>query len=70
MFMGKLTHLKEGKVLILIDLYCKNGIAGGLSKTTQTHLGIKEVHHWLLNIREGEKIIDCVNLHNNDQTQV
>lgn len=45
MSMGKLTHLKEGKVLILIDLYCKNGIAGGLSKTTQTHLGIKEVHH-------------------------
>lgn len=43
------SHLKEGKILILVYLYCKNRVSRGLSKTTQTHLGIKEVHHGLLN---------------------
>lgn len=41
-------HLKEGKVLILVDLNCKNRVPRRLSETTQTHLGIEEVHHGLL----------------------
>lgn len=42
------SNLKEGKILILVDLHCKDRVSRGLSKTTQTHLGIEEVHHRLL----------------------
>lgn len=48
-----LSHLKEGKILILVDLYGKNRVSRGLSKTTQTHLGIEEVHHGFLHRGEG-----------------
>lgn len=47
------SHLKEGKILILVDLYCKDRVSRGLSKTTQTHLGIEEVHHGLLQRGQG-----------------
>lgn len=47
-----LSYLKEGKVLILVDLNCKNRVARCLSETTQTHLGIKEVHHRLLQMKK------------------
>lgn len=52
MFIRILSHLKKGKILILVDLYCKDRVSRGLSKTTQTHLGIEEVHHGLLHNRE------------------
>ena len=52
MFMKVSFHLKEGKILILIDLNCKDRVSRGLSKTTQTHLGIEEVHHGFLCERE------------------
>lgn len=48
MLMRPLSHLKKGKILILVYLYCKDRVSRGLSKTTQTHLGIEEVHHGLL----------------------
>lgn len=47
------SNLKEGKIFILVDLHCKYRVSRGLSKTTQTHLGIEEVHHRLLRRREG-----------------
>lgn len=56
MFMRVLSHFKEGKIFILVDLYCKDRVSRGLSKTTQTHLGIEEVHHGLLHRREGGKL--------------
>lgn len=51
-----LSYLKEGKVLILVDLNCKNRVARCLSETTQTHLGIKEVHHRLLQIKKKSEL--------------
>lgn len=51
-----LSYLKEGKVLVLVDLNCKNRIARCLSETTQTHLGIKEVHHRLLQTGTKSKL--------------
>lgn len=46
------SNLEEGKILILVDLHCKDRVSRGLSKTTQTHLGIEEVHHRLLHRRK------------------
>lgn len=45
------SNLKEGKILVLVDLHSKDRVSGGLSETTQTHLGIEEVHHRLLRRR-------------------
>lgn len=42
------SNLKEGKILVLVDLHSKDRVSGGLSETTQAHLGIEEVHHRLL----------------------
>lgn len=55
-------HLKEGKVLILVDLNCKNRVPRRLSETTQTHLGIEEVHHGLLQTTDkgGEGEVDLM----------
>lgn len=41
-------YLQEGKVLILVDLYCEHRIPRGLSQTPQAHLSIKKVHHRFL----------------------
>lgn len=59
--MSALSDLKEGKVLILVDLHCKDRVPRGLSKTTQTHLGIEEVHHGLLHRGVNIKILNCYN---------
>lgn len=48
MLIETLVNLKKGKIFILVYLNCKNRVPRGLSKTTQTHLGIEEVHHGLL----------------------
>lgn len=44
----KVTHLKKGKVLILIDLNSKHRVAVCLRKSNKSHLSIKELCHWFL----------------------
>ena len=50
---GPWSNLKEGEVLVLVDLDCKDRVPGGLGQTPQTHLSVEEIHHRLLH-RERE----------------